>query len=306
MDRAIVVDNLRVTYGTFVAVNGLSFSVGFGEVLGLLGPNGAGKTSTIESMEGYIKPASGSVKVLGLDPFANQAKLARQMGVMLQEGGIPPRMTVKEALELYSRFYDDPVPPADLAERLELSSLEKTSFRRLSGGEKQRLLLALAIVGKPKVLFLDEPTAGVDPVGKVTIRELVSELSTAGMAIILSGHELEEIDRMVDRVMIISHGEEIACGTPDELKAQFGREAIEVQLVESSSGLDIEMLSTKLSTSVERIERGKLRILTQATPSEIQRISAVLEELGLSVASIQTESSTLESIYLQLIRGGEN
>ncbi len=297
---AIRVDELEVRYGAFCAVDRLSFEVASGEVLALLGPNGAGKTSTIETMEGYIKPSAGSVAVLGMEPFRSQARLSRSMGVMLQEGGIPPRMTVRAALRLYSSFYDDPVDAGELVSQLDLGRVEKTMFRRLSGGEKQRLLLALAIVGRPRVLFLDEPTAGVDPVGKVAIRELVSALRDDGLAIVISGHELEEIDRMVDRVLIIDHGRELAHGSVEELKSRYGTECVEFS---TRASLDLQVLSTRLGVDVEKIGDGRYRVGASASPALLSSLAAALEDLEIS--SIETVAATLESIYLSLVGGSK-
>ncbi len=299
-ESAIRVDDLTVNYGGFRAVDRLSFEVAGGEVLALLGPNGAGKTSTIETMEGYIKPSGGSVAVLGIEPFSSQARLSRQMGVMLQEGGILPRMTVRAALDLYSRFYDNPLEVEGLLSRLDLGNVAGTMFRRLSGGEKQRLLLALAIIGRPRVLFLDEPTAGVDPVGKVAIRKLVSALRDDGLAIVISGHELEEIDRMVDRVLIIDHGRERAHGSVEELKSRYGVDCVEFR---TRASVDLPALAGRLGAPVERVAEERYRVGAPASPALLSLLSSALEDL--EVSAIETVTATLESVYLSLVGGGE-
>ncbi|WP_298212191.1 ABC transporter ATP-binding protein [Ferrimicrobium sp.] len=298
MSDAIEVKDLTVTYGATVAVDGLSFAVGFGEVVGLLGPNGAGKTSTLETIEGYRRPTKGFVRVLGIEPAAKQARLSREMGVMLQEGGIPARMTVKAALTLYSRFYDHPQSVGDLVTQLNLASVLKTPYRRLSGGEKQRLSLALALIGRPRVLLLDEPTAGVDPEGKAAIRDLITGLRAASVAILMTGHELEEIDRMVDRVLIIDRGKERAMGTPAELRGAYGGEGVEFTAFEH---VDCEMLAARLGSSVRLVRVDRYRVEAEPTTELLGRLVQTLTDLGVDAQDVATISPSLEEIYLSLI-----
>jgi ABC-2 type transport system ATP-binding protein len=298
MNDAIEVNELTVTYGDAVAVDRLSLVVGFGEVLGLLGPNGAGKTSTLETIEGYRRPSGGTVRVLGIDPAAKQAQLARQMGVMLQEGGIPSRMTTKAALGLYAKFYDDPEPIDTLVERLDLHRVLKTPYRRLSGGEKQRLSLALALIGRPRVLLLDEPTAGVDPEGKAAIRELIAELRASSVAILMTGHELEEIDRMVDRVLVIDRGTQRALGSPAELRQRFGGEGIEFS---AKGALDLAQLASRLGVAVRAVRPDRYRVEAEATTELLGRLVEVLGELGIEANEVATVTASLEEIYLSLI-----
>jgi ABC-2 type transport system ATP-binding protein len=299
VEAALEARGLTVRYGSVEAVRGLSLSVAFGEVLGLLGPNGAGKTSTVEALEGYRRPAGGELQVLGVrEPWRAQRELASSVGVMLQEGGVPPRMRVEEAIRLYAAFYDKAWPIDDLLERLDLAEVARTPFRRLSGGEKQRLLLALAIVGRPRVLFLDEPTAGVDPVGKQAIRSLVAELAADGVAILLTGHELEEIDRMVDRVLIIDQGRAVAEGTPAELRERYGEHGLEFSV---EGPVDVAALAERLGVEVRRLEAGRLRVVAPPTPDFVATLGAVLVELGVRAGPIETVESSLESIYLKLL-----
>lgn len=303
MEDALEVHDLVVRYGSFEAVRGVSLRVAFGEVVGVLGPNGAGKTSTVETLEGYRRAARGEVRVLDVtDPWRHQRTLARRVGVMLQEGGVPPRMRAGEALELYAQFYDDPWPVAELVERLALASVATTPFRRLSGGEKQRLLLALAIVGRPSVVFLDEPTAGVDPVGKRAIRALVAELARSGVAVLLTGHELEEIDRMVDRVLIIDHGTPIAAGSPTELRERFGEEGVEFTV---RGSFDPSALAARLGVEVRLVAEDRVRVGASPTPQLVASLAAVLDELGAEAGPLETVESSLESIYLRLLDQGE-
>src|SRR5947199_10776197 len=203
---AVEVSDLVVRYGSVTAVAGLSFGADAGEVVALLGPNGAGKTTTVETLEGYLRPSAGSVRVLGLDPVADHRRLTPQIGVMLQRGGVYPGMGPKEALRLVASYYDSPDDPEALLDRVGLRDVASTPWRRLSGGEQQRLSLALALVGRPRVAFLDEPTAGLDPAARHTVWEVVRRLREKGACVVLTTHYLEEAERLADRVVIIDHG----------------------------------------------------------------------------------------------------
>jgi ABC-2 type transport system ATP-binding protein len=222
---AVEVSGLVVRYGSVVAVNGVDLHAGQGEVVAVLGRNGAGKTSTIEAIEGYRRAAAGTVRVVGLDPqdADGQRALSKRIGVMLQRGGVYPAMGAAEALHLFASYYPDPEDPDALLRRLGLvGATARTPWRRLSGGEQQRLSLALALIGRPEVLFLDEPTAGVDPHGRQVIRTVVAELRAAGACVLLTTHELDEAERMADRVVIIDRGRVLAAGTPAQLTAADG------------------------------------------------------------------------------------
>ncbi|MHB8506797.1 MAG: ABC transporter ATP-binding protein, partial [Acidimicrobiales bacterium] len=214
---AIEVEDLVVRYGDVVAVDGIDLAADQGQVLALLGPNGAGKTSTVESLEGYRRRAAGRVSVLGLDPARDHAALTRKVGVMLQKGGVYPGMSAGEAVRLFAAYYDDPLEPGALLDRVGLAGVARTPWRRLSGGEQQRLSLALALVGRPAVAFLDEPTAGVDVQGRQVIRAVVRDLRDDGVCVVLTTHELEEAERLADRLVIIDRGRVVAAGTPAEL-----------------------------------------------------------------------------------------
>lgn len=296
MAHAIAVEELVVAYGAKVAVDGVSFTVDPGEVVALLGPNGAGKTSTVETVEGYHHPTRGRVSVLGLDPARSQAELSRRLGVMLQEGGVPSRLSPAKVLGVTARFYDHPWLPAELLARVGLEAAARTPYRRLSGGEKQRLALALALVGRPEVLVADEPTAGVDPVGKAAIRELVEELRAQGVAVLATGHELEEIDKVVDRVLILDAGRVRAEGTPAELKARFGVRGVEFRV------------SAPLGRSLGRmpivpVGEGRYRVEGDPTPQLVGDVLAALAEEGLAAEDLRTVTPSLEEVYLAVIAG---
>ncbi|MGH9153775.1 MAG: ABC transporter ATP-binding protein, partial [Acidimicrobiales bacterium] len=203
---AVEARDLVVRYGPVVAVDGVSFDAAAGEVVALLGPNGAGKTSTVEALEGYRRPASGRVRVLGLDPCSQRVALAPSIGVMLQRGGVYPALGALDALRLFASYYPDPDDPGTLLDRVGLTAVAGTRWRRLSGGEQQRLSLALALVGRPSVAFLDEPTAGVDPAGRQAVRAAIAELRDRGACVLVATHELEEAERLADRVVIVDRG----------------------------------------------------------------------------------------------------
>ncbi len=214
---AIEVEGLRKSYGRREILAGVSFQVRRGELLALLGPNGAGKTSTVEIIEGYRRADAGTVRVLGLDPARDARTLHARIGFMLQEGGVDNKISPREALHLYARFYADPEDPEELLELVDLGRAADTRYRRLSGGEKQRLGLALALLGRPELLVLDEPTAGMDPAAKQATRERIAALRAAGTTILLTTHELGDVERLADRVAVLDRGRLVAYGSPAEL-----------------------------------------------------------------------------------------
>jgi ABC-2 type transport system ATP-binding protein len=214
---AVEVVDLVKRYGATTAVSGLTFSARRGAVTALLGPNGAGKTSTIEVCEGFRHADGGRVRVLGLDPVADAGALKPRVGVMPQSGGVPTGARAAEWLRLMASFHARPIEPRLLLERLGLTSVATTPFRRLSGGQQQRLSLACAVVGRPELVFLDEPTAGLDPQARMATWDLVTALREAGVAVILTTHYMEEAERLADDVVIIDRGAVVAEGTPAEL-----------------------------------------------------------------------------------------
>ncbi|HEY5172103.1 MAG TPA: ABC transporter ATP-binding protein, partial [Acidimicrobiia bacterium] len=216
-DPAISVVGLAKHYGGVRAVDGLSFDVARGEVFGLLGPNGAGKTTTVETLEGYRKPDVGTVRVLGLDPVRDAAALRPRIGVMLQEGGLYPGLKPLELLRLFAAYYDDAESPEVLLDTVGLRDTAATSVRRLSGGQAQRLSLACALIGRPEVVFLDEPTAGMDPHARATTWQLVRDLRDRGVTVLLTTHAMDEAEQLCDRVAIVTGGRLAALGSPAEL-----------------------------------------------------------------------------------------
>ena len=288
-----MIEDLVVRHGELTAVDHLSLEVAEGGVMALLGPNGAGKTSTVETLEGLRAPSAGRVRVLGLDPISERSRLVADIGVMLQQGGVYPVMTPDQALRLFAAYYADPLDPADLLERLGLAEVAATPWRRLSGGEQQRLSLALALVGRPRVLFLDEPTAGVDVHGRATIREVIAEQASQGVTILLTTHEMAEAEAVADRVAIIHRGRLAVSGTMDELTSggvRFGAPA----------GLDVADLSAALGATVIETVPGSYAIDADTSGSLVGDLAGWLASRGLSLSDLRSGAS-LEDAYRAVV-----
>ncbi len=295
---ALHVSGLVMRYpGGVTAVDGLSFSAAAGEVLALLGPNGAGKTTTVETLEGYKSPTAGSVRVLDLDPVADHARLTPRIGVMLQKGGVYPGIKAAEALRLFAAYYDNPEDPASLLDRLGLTGVARTPWRRLSGGEQQRVSLALALVGRPEVAFLDEPTAGVDVAGRQVIREVIAELADRGTCVLLATHELDEAERVADRVVIVDHGRLLAEGTPAELMSATERTTIDFG---APGGLDVAGLSIALRAPVVETRPGQYSVATAPSPAAVAALTAWLAEHDLPLGDLRAGRQSLEDVFLRL------
>ena len=230
---AVEIDGLVMRYGATTAVDGLSMTVDAGTITAVLGPNGAGKTTTLETCEGFRKAQSGTVRVLGLDPRRDQRALMPRIGVMLQDGGAWSGVRAGEMLHHVARLHAHPIDPDALAARLGLEECGRTPYRRLSGGQKQKLGLALAVVGRPELLFVDEPTAGMDPHARRTTWDLLRELRAAGVTVVLTTHHMDEAERLADVVHIVDRGRLVASGTPTELTAD-GRSLEDVFLALTS------------------------------------------------------------------------
>ncbi|MCU1353638.1 MAG: transporter [Acidimicrobiales bacterium] len=294
---ALEVDDLTITYGSTRAVTGLSFSAGAGEVLALLGPNGAGKTSTVEALEGYRRPTSGAVRVLGFDPVRDKRRVAPRIGVMLQAGGVHPGIRPLEALRLHAALYPRAEDPEELLDRVGLTHLRRSTWRQLSGGEQQRLSLALALVGQPEVAFLDEPSAGVDVAGRQLIRQIVRDLSQRGTCVLLTTHDLDEAEKVADRIVIIDHGHLVTSGTPAELMTSTGIDEIRFG---APAGLDVATLGKSLMAAVEELAPGEYRIDTPPTPANVAALTAWLAERDLPLADLRAGRHRLEDVFLKL------
>ncbi len=294
---AVDVSGLVVRYGELTAVDGISFSATEGEVVALLGPNGAGKTTTIETLEGYRAPTEGAVRVLGLDPIRDHPRLTPRIGVMLQRGGVYPGIRAGEVVRLFAAYYDDPADPDELLARVGLERQRSTTWRHLSGGEQQRLSLALALVGRPEVAFLDEPTAGVDVGGRQVVRRIIRELADGGTCVLLATHELEEVERVADRVLIIDRGHLLAAGTPSELAGQGAGTAISFG---APPGVDTAALAERLGAAVTEVAPGEYRVDTAATPAAVATLTAWLAEHDLPLSDLRAGRQRLEDVFLRL------
>ena len=288
MTAAVEVDGLVVRYGSVDAVAGVSFAAPAGSVLALLGPNGAGKTTTVETCEGFRRPSAGAVRVLGLDPVRDHAALTRRMGVMLQSGGVYPGAYPLEMLRLVASFYSSPLEPRSLLERLGVP--ERPAYRRLSGGEKQRLSLALALVGRPSVVFLDEPTAGLDPKARHLTWDLVRELRSDGVCVVLTTHFMEEAETLADSVVVVDAGRVVASGSVAELTRATGAVTFR-----ASPGLSLEGLSGAVEGSP-----GRYVVRGEVTPELLAAVTAWCAARGVLAEDLRTERRSLEDVFLAL------
>ncbi len=304
--HAIEVAALEKRYGPTAAVDGISFSIASGEVFGLLGPNGAGKTTTVEILEGYRRADAGEVRVLGVDPWREGAALRPRIGVMLQEGGLYPGIRPLEALQLFASYYEDPDEPERLLQLVGLEDSRQTLVRRMSGGQQQRLSLALALVGKPKLVFLDEPTAGMDPHARSTTWTMIRDLRDHGTTVVLTTHAMDEAEQLCDRVGIIDHGRLVACDTPKELTAHAAAEETTFTTI---SGLPVDALGACLGLavgSVRELRSGDYLVAAPATPELLAAITAWLAEQGALLSELRAGRRSLEDVFLRLTGEGRS
>jgi len=298
---AIEVTDVVKRYGELRALDGLSLSIAAGEVFGLLGPNGAGKTTTVEILEGYRTADAGVVRVLGMDPVRDGARLRPQIGVMLQEGGLYPGLKPREVLRLFSAFFDDAEDPDALLEIVGLQNASRTMVRRLSGGQRQRLSLALALVGKPRVVFLDEPTAGMDPHARATTWRLVRDLADRGVTVMLTTHAMDEAEHLCDRVAIVDHGRIVAEGAPADLTRSVARD--EVGFV-SEPGLAVDALAGVLGlppgTAVREARPGEYVVGAPGSPDLVATLAIWMRDQGHQIDELRTGRRSLEEVFLRL------
>jgi ABC-2 type transport system ATP-binding protein len=294
---AIEVRGLTKRYGEVLAVDALDLEVAPGETLALLGPNGAGKTTTLECCEGYRRPDAGTVRVFGLDPQRDAARLRPRVGLMLQEGGIYPMVRPLEVLRLYAAFFADPLRPEDLLERVGLADATGTRYRDLSGGQKQRLSLALAVIGRPELVFLDEPTAGLDPAARRRTWEHVRELRDDGVTVVLTTHLLDEAEELADRVVIIDRGRPVADGSPADL-VRGDQET--VTFTTDGSPVDTEVLARTLGVPVRPDGRDRYRVASTGSPRDLAALAAALAEARVQLLELRVGHRNLEDVFLRL------
>jgi ABC-2 type transport system ATP-binding protein len=299
---AVEIDGLVMRYRDKVAVDGLSLTVGSGSITAVLGPNGAGKTTTLETAEGYRSPQSGRVRVLGLDPVRERRALLPRIGVMLQGGGAWSGVRADEMLRHIARLHAHPLDLDVLSDRLGLGECGRTPYRRLSGGQQQRLGLAMAIVGRPEIVFVDEPTAGMDPAARRTTWELLEELRGAGVTVVLTTHYMDEAERLADRIHIIDHGRLIASGTPLEL-TRGGRAATIRLVVTTPFPPDApQSLRAALGDQVDvnLLDAVSIVVSGPADASSLATVSRWCEENDVLPESLALGQRTLEDVFLEL------
>jgi ABC-2 type transport system ATP-binding protein len=298
---AIVVDRLTKRYGERTVIDGVSIEVRAGEIVALLGPNGAGKTTTVEIVEGYRRADGGGVRVLGSDPWrATRAHRAR-VGLMLQSGGFDMRARPAETVREFAGYHDDALDPDSLIDDLGLREVADTPYRRLSGGEHQRLALAVALVGRPDVLLLDEPTAGMDPVLRATVRERIGDARRDGVAVLLTSHELAEVERLADKIAVLVGGRIVASGTPGELAAGL-RPRLRFGLDRPLGATDMEGLGRALGAAVVASgEATGYETAAAPTAAMLTALATWCEREGRLITWSRTVGGTLEDAYLDLV-----
>ena len=304
-EPAVAVDGLVMRYGDKVAVDGLSLTVERQTITAVLGPNAAGKTTTLETCEGYRAPQQGTVRVLGLDPVRDRSDLLPRIGVMLQGGGAWSGVRAMEMLRHVARLHAHPLDTDALAERLGLGDCGRTPYRRLSGGQQQRLGLAMAVVGRPEIVFVDEPTAGMDPQARRATWELLEELRHDGVTVVLTTHYMDEAERLADRIHIIDHGRLIASGTPLELtRGGSDTRTATIRLVVTRPfppGTPDSLCSTLGSeTEVTQLDELSLVLSGPADASTLAKISGWCDANGVLPESLSLGQRNLEDVFLEL------
>jgi ABC-2 type transport system ATP-binding protein len=303
--RPLLLRGLRKAFGDVIAVDGLDLDVAPGECFGLLGPNGAGKTTTIEICEGLTAPDSGTVELLGLNWASSEAELRQRIGIQLQETQFPDKLTVSETLRLFRSFFRNGL---SVDESIRTSQLEEKRNARvvtLSGGQKQRLAMACALVGDPELLFLDEPTTGLDPQARRNLWDLVDELKKAGRTIILTTHYMDEAERLCDRVAIMDRGRIISIGSPQQLIASLGGEhivefAIMGQPGSEGNTFDPAALTSLAGVHSHRVDAGLHQLSVRALHTTVPLIFDTLNRQGLRLSEFRTHSATLEDVFVGL------
>ena len=297
---ALAVRALHKRYGDVVAVDGLDLEVRPGECFALLGPNGAGKTTTIEICEGLLAPDAGEVEVLGRRWSTHERELRHLLGIQLQETQLAEKLTVRETVRLFRSFYRRGRDPADVIALVQLDEKARSRVGALSGGQKQRLALACALVGDPQLLFLDEPTTGLDPQARRQLWELIGELRATGRTIVLTTHYMEEAERLCDRVAIVDHGRAIALGTPRELVQSLGADHVVEFALGDGVVLAPEALAGIRGVQSVRRDQGTWALTVAELHLAVPAILAELERRGAALAELRTHSATLEDVFVSL------
>jgi ABC-2 type transport system ATP-binding protein len=300
VDNPIQVEELQKSYGNFPAVKGISFEVRAGEVFGLLGPNGAGKTTTVEILEGLRSRSGGRVSVLGCDPEVQTRQLKDRVGVCLQATNLQEKITVGEAMTLFAAFYTRTVDGNQLLKRLQLWDKRDTHYVKLSGGQKQRLALAIAMLNDPQVLFLDEPSAGLDPQARLEIHELVQNVRQEQRTILLTTHYIEEAEKLCDRVAIVDEGRIVAMGTPREIQERvLANSTIEIEMTAPMGEFSLpEWPEAQKITLDDR--RTHISVITAKPARAVIEMVKWLDQKGLELADIRIRRPSLEDAFIEL------
>jgi len=297
---AVSVRDLHKSYGSFEAVRGIDLEVGTGEVFGLLGPNGAGKTTTVEILEGLRPRTSGTVSVLGFDPAVQIQEIKNRIGVCLQATNLPDKMKVREALELFDAFYSRHTDRDKILQRLQLWDKREAFYKTLSGGQKQRVALALALLNDPALLFLDEPTTGLDPQVRHEIHSVIQELKEDRRSILLTTHYIEEAERLCDRVAIIDNGKIIESGSPREIQQRIlGHTMVDVS---TNEPMNLEELPENLRQEKHTLsEDGRTLSMQSESPAAlIVELVKWIDQSNLRLVDIHMKRPTLEDVFIEL------
>jgi ABC-2 type transport system ATP-binding protein len=300
LDPVVEVSDLTVRYGETVAVDGLTLSVAAGTVTAVLGPNGAGKTTTLEACEGYRRPQAGSVRVLGLDPWRDARRLRPRVGVMLQAGGVYPAVRAREMLRHIAALHAHPLDADMLLDQVGLRGAADTPYRRLSGGEQQRLSLAMAVVGRPELVFLDEPTAGLDPQARHATWDLIGQLRRDGVTVVLSTHFMDEAERLADQVVVVDRGRVVATGSPRELMAVGAQNTLRFSgpTREETALLQAELPA---GSRVREVGSGEYVVDGVLDPQLLAIVTSWCAARGVMP---EVERRTLEDVFLELTGRG--
>lgn len=300
---AVRLRGVRKTFGAgpsaTEAVKDLDLDVHTAEVFALLGPNGAGKTTTVEMCEGFVRPDAGTIEVLGLDPVADNDRLRERIGVMLQGGGGYPAARAGEMLELVASYSANPLDPQWLLDTLGLTDAARTTYRRLSGGQQQRLALACALVGRPELVFLDEPTAGMDAHARLLVWELIDALRRDGVTVVLTTHHLREAEELADRLLIIDHGAVVASGTPAELTRSGAQGQVRFS---APPKLELSLLLAALPEGyrVNEVLPGEYLVDGPVNPQVLATVTAWCAQLDVLATALRVEQRSLEDVFLEL------
>ncbi|WP_018162574.1 ABC transporter ATP-binding protein [Smaragdicoccus niigatensis] len=296
---AVQLSGVVKKFGAITAVDGLDLELPPAKVLALLGPNGAGKTTTVEMCEGFGRPDAGEIRILGLDPISERAKLKPRIGVMLQGGGAYPGARAAEMLQLVASYSANPLDPEWLLRTLGLNDSRKTPYRRLSGGQQQRLSLACAIVGRPELVFLDEPTAGLDAQARLLVWDLIDALRRDGVSVLLTTHMMDEAEQLADEIVIIDHGKTVASGTPAEITTRGATGHLRFT---ARPKLDLASLRRDLpgDFTVAENSPGTYLVDGEITPAVVAAVTAWCARIGVLATDIRVDQRRLEDVFLEL------